>query len=467
MSSIAINQNRPWRTAAIYAAMLLVTVLGFFLIRHFGESLQAGIVAPVSDAPAVDVAHRNATLLHVLLALVAMIVTGRALGAIFKYVGQPPVIGEVVAGILLGPSFLGLVAPEFARFLLPQSVAPTLGIISQLGVILYMFVVGLELDPDALKERGHSTVAISHASIVAPFLLGALLALGLYPRLAEPHVPFTVFALFIGVAMAVTAFPVLARILTDRGMSRTPIGVMALTCAAVDDVTAWCLLAFIVGVAQAQVQMSLMVIVWAALYVATLFFVVRPVLRRWVSKMGARVPTPGELAVLFVGLLASALATEAIGIHAIFGGFAFGAIFPHDSHLAKELTRKLEDTVTVLLLPAFFAFTGLRTQMGLVFGWENWAWCGLIIAVATLGKFGGTVAAARLTGLNWRDSSSLGVLMNTRGLMGLIVLNIGLDLQIISPTVFAMMVIMAVVTTIATTPLFQLINRNSLVASPH
>lgn len=462
MSTMAFNESRrPWRTAAVYAAMLLVTVLGFFLIRHFGESLQAGVVVPAVNAPEVGVAHRNETLLHVLLALVAMIIAGRLLGAAFKYVGQPPVIGEVVAGILLGPSLLGVIAPVFANYLLPTSVAPTLGVISQVGVILYMFVVGLELDPESLKERGHSTIAISHASIVAPFILGSLLALLLYPRLAEPHVPFTVFALFLGVAMSVTAFPVLARILTDRGISRTPLGVMALTCAAVDDVTAWCLLAFVVGVAQAQVQTSFMVIVWAALYVIALFLLVRPVLRWWVARLGDRPASAGDLAVVFVGLLASALATEMIGIHAIFGAFAFGAIFPHDSHLAKELTRKLEDTVTVLLLPAFFAFTGMRTQIGLVSGWENWIWCGLIIVVATLGKFGGTLVAARLTGLKWREASSLGILMNTRGLMELIVLNIGLDLQIISPTVFAMMVIMAVATTIATTPIFQLINRES------
>ncbi|MES2793862.1 MAG: cation:proton antiporter [Planctomycetota bacterium] len=460
-TSVMTENTHPWRSVIVYLLMLAGTVGGFLLVRQYGETLQSSVIVPAAEASKVGIAHRNEALLHVLLALVAVIVVGRLLGTLFRYIGQPPVIGEVIAGILLGPSLLGLIAPEFATFLLPQSVAPTLGIISQLGVILYMFVVGIELDPESLRERGHSTVAISHASIVAPFLLGSILALFLYPRLAEPHIPFTVFALFTGVAMSVTAFPVLARILTDRGISRTRLGVVALTCAATDDATAWCLLAFVVGVAQAKVQASILVLVWTALYIAVMFLVCRPLLRRWVHSLGDRPTTPGTMAVVFVALLTSALLTEAIGIHAIFGAFALGAIFPHDSPLAKDLVRKLEDTVTVLLLPAFFAFTGMRTQIGLVSGMEHWMWCGLIIAVATAGKFGGTYIASRLTGLDRRESASLGILMNTRGLMELIVLNIGLDLQIISPTVFAMMVIMAVVTTMMTTPIFQFINRGA------
>lgn len=447
--------------------MLVGTVGAFFLIRQLGEGLPAvsGMEIGSSAAAPVSVAHRNDALLHILLALVAMIAAGRLLGVCFRYVGQPPVIGEVIAGILLGPSLLGRIAPEFAAYLLPASVAPSLGIIAQLGVILYMFVVGLELDSSALHSRGHSTIAISHASIVTPFILGSGLALFLYPRFAEQHVSFTVFALFLGAAMSVTAFPVLARILTDRGTSRTPLGIVALTCAATDDVTAWCLLAFVVGVAQSQVSMSLMVLLWTFLFVSAMLLIAKPLLQRWVRSLKDQPMSPGVMAIVFFALLGSALITEGIGIHAIFGGFVLGAIFPHDSRLARDLKLKLEDTVTVLLLPAFFAFTGMRTQIGLVSGIETWVWCGLIIAVATVGKFGGTLLAARLTGLGWREASSLGILMNTRGLMELIVLNIGLDLKIISPTVFAMMVIMAVVTTIATTPVLQLIDRRQPVPS--
>ncbi len=462
MSTTALSENsRPWRSLGFYLLMLVGAVVGFLIVRHFGEGLTASITATPTAETKVGIAHRNDALLHILMALVAVIIAGRLLGAAFRYVGQPPVIGEVIAGIILGPSLLGQISPEFAAYLLPQSVAPTLGIISQLGVILYMFVVGLELDPESLRERGHSTVAISHASIVTPFILGSILALFLYPEFAESHVPFTVFALFIGVAMSITAFPVLARILTDQGISRTPMGVVALTCAATDDATAWCLLAFVVGVAKAQVQASFLVLVWTALYIGALFLIGRPLLRRWVSSLGDKPTTTSDMAIVFVALLGSALMTEAIGIHAIFGAFALGAIFPHNSRLATDLTRKLEDTVTVLLLPAFFAFTGMRTQIGLVSGFEDWAWCGVIIVIATLGKFGGTYVAARITGLDSRESSSLGILMNTRGLMELIVLNIGLDLQIISPTIFAMMVIMAVVTTMITTPIFRYINRGA------
>lgn len=449
---------------SVYALMLLGTVGAFFLICHFGEGLQAvsGTETTAGVATSVSLVHRSDALLHILLALVAVIVAGRLLGSCFKYCGQPPVIGEVVAGIMLGPSLLGRIAPEFAGYLLPQSVAPTLGILAQIGVILYMFVVGLELDTGTLRSRGHATLAISHASIVTPFILGSALALFLYPRFAEQHVSFTVFTLFLGAAMSVTAFPVLARILTDRGISRTSLGVVALTCAATDDVTAWCLLAFVVGVAQSQVSMSLLVLLWTVIFIAVMLLIVKPLLQRWVRGLGDRPMSPGVMATVFVALLGSALITEGIGIHAIFGGFVLGAIFPHDSRLARDLRLKLEDTVTVLLLPAFFAFTGMRTQIGLVSGWENWGWCAAILVVATLGKFGGTLVAARWTGLKWREASSLGILMNTRGLMELIVLNIGLDLKIISPLVFAMMVIMAVLTTMATTPVLHLINRGKL-----
>jgi Kef-type K+ transport system membrane component KefB len=279
----------------------------------------------------------------------------------------------------------------------------------------------------------------------------------MHPALSLPDVSFTIFALFLGAAMSVTAFPVLARILTDRKMTRTRLGVIAITCAAVDDASAWCLLAFVVGVAKARVDEAALTAGLTVGYIALMFLVVRPLVHRWCKWLGDTSPSPEVLAIVFVAVLTSALITEWIGVHAIFGAFLVGAIFPHDSAIAHDITKKLENLVTVLLLPAFFAYTGMRTQIGLISGWENWLWCGSIIAVATAGKFGGSFAAAKLTGLSTRDSASLGVLMNTRGLMELIVLNIGLSLNIISPTVFAMMVIMAIVTTMATTPILQLI----------
>ena len=392
---------------------------------------------------------------HVLLTLAAVVALGWALGVLFRYFGQPPVIGEVVAGIVLGPSLLGWVWPEAADFLLPAAVAPYLNVIAQLGVIIYMFLVGLELNLNELKKRTQATFVIAQVGIVVPFLLGSALALFLYPRLSEDDVPFISFALFLGVAMAITAFPVLARILTDRRMQKTPLGMTALASAALGDATAWCLLAFVVGVAQAQVGGALLVIGLTTLFIAFMFLIVRPGAAWLLASGKCKGASRGAAALLFVGMLLSALTTEAIGIHAIFGAFLLGAVIPHDCPAARDFLHKLEDMVTVLLLPAFFAFTGLRTQIGLVSGWDEWLMCGLIIVVATAGKFGGTLLAARVTGMGWRDSSALGVLMNTRGLMELIVLNIGLDLKIISPTLFAMMVVMALVTTMATTPLLQ------------
>jgi Kef-type K+ transport system membrane component KefB len=446
--------------AAAYAAMIGALILIYLAIRSYGERLGAPL--PVTDVVFGSAAARaNAgDLLHVLLALVVVIATARGLGSIFRGAHQPPVVGEIIAGILLGPSLLGRLAPGASAYLFPPAVGPFLNIIAQVGVILYMFLVGLELDPALLRKRGHATVAISHASIIAPFLLGALIALLLYPRLSTSDVPFTCFSLFLGVSMSVTAFPVLARILTDRKIHKTRMGAIALTCAAVDDVTAWCMLAFVVSVATAHKTGAVTTLAMALGYIILMLVVIRPAMVRLSLVYGNRGRlTQGVLAAIFVALLLSASATELIGIHAVFGAFALGAMIPHDSGMARELTDRLEDIVIVLLLPAFFAYTGLRTQIGLVSGWDQWMICALIVLVASAGKFGGSAFAARVTGLKWRDSAALGVLMNTRGLMELIVLNIGLEMKVISPTLFAMLVIMALVTTFATTPILHLITR--------
>jgi Kef-type K+ transport system membrane component KefB len=443
-----------------YSAMIAATAVLFLWVRGLGSGLSAP--SPTGGARfghATSSSHPN-VLLHVLLAMVVVIVASRVLGAVFRYLQQPPVIGEVIAGIMLGPSLLGSLAPSASAYLLPPTVAPFLGIIAQVGVVLFMFLIGLELDTSLLRKKTHSTIAISHASIIAPFLLGSVAALWLYPKLSSSDVPFSVFALFMGVSMSVTAFPVLARILTDRGISKTRLGVIAISCAAVDDVTAWCLLAFVVSVAQSRVDGALVTIALTLGYLALMLLLVRPLLARLVRRQEIlRHVSQGTTALLLVGLLLSALVTEYIGIHALFGAFLLGAIIPHESLLAKSVASKLEDLVVVFLLPAFFAFTGMRTQIGLISGLDNWLACALIIAVACLGKFGGSSIAARLSGLDWRDSASIGVLMNTRGLMELIVLNIGLDLKVLSPTLFAMMVIMALVTTFATTPVLHLIDR--------
>jgi Kef-type K+ transport system membrane component KefB len=344
-----------------------------------------------------------------------------------------------------------------SAYVLPASVAPFLAVLSQIGVILYMFLVGLELDLGLLRDRTRATVAISHASIAVPFLLGSALSLLLYPLVSSSDVPFTAFALFCGVSMSVTAFPVLARILTDRNIQRTRVGMLALTCAAVDDVTAWCLLAFVVSVVNARVENAVRTVALTLVFIAAMLLVVQPFARRLARWQESRTFTKGVMTFVFVALLGSALLTEAIGIHAVFSAFLLGLVIPHDSAVARALSAKLEDVVVVLLLPAFFAYTGMRTQIGLVSGATNWLLCALIIATASAGKFGGSCVAARATGLSWRDAAAVGVLMNTRGLMELIVLNIGLDLHLISPTLFAMMVLMSLATTVATTPIVDLL----------
>lgn len=449
--------------AFTYGAMLVVAAMVFLWIREVGEHLPAPaadglrIVAP---GPTDGVPAPGVPLFHFLLALGVIVVVARVMGRLFEFVYQPPVVGEVVGGILLGPSLLGKLAPGLFAQVMPATIAPFLALHAQLGIILYMFIIGLELDTREIRRSGHSTVAVSHASIVVPFLLGSLLALVVYPRLSSRAVPFTVFALFLGVSMSVTAFPVLARILTDRRMSRTRMGSIALTCAAVDDVTAWCLLALVAGIARARPADAIRTVILTGVFVAAMIALAAPLIRRALPSLERQTPMPRRaMAAVLVAVLASAMATEWIGIHGIFGAFMLGTLVPSGSRVVGELRHRLEDLVAVLFLPAFFAYTGLRTEIGLISGWNNWLWCGVIVLVACLGKFGGTLVAARATGLGWRDASALGVLMNTRGLVGLIVLDIGLDLGVVSPRLFTMLVIMAIVTTMMTTPILHLIVR--------
>ena len=446
------------RATLAYVAMVAAAVAFFLAIARYGQTLSAP--APAVDVPVAAAAPTQApdVVLHLLIALAAVVLVGRLLVPIFDALGQPPVIGEVVAGLALGPSLLGAVSPDAYLFLLPPAVAPYLGVIAQLGVILYMFLVGLELNTDRLRRQVHSTVAISHASIVLPFVLGSALALYLYPRFSTSDVPFTSFALFMGIAMSITAFPVLARILSDLGMVRTDLGVVALTCAAVDDVTAWCLLALVVGVVQAATGTAAVVIALTLAFIFFMFAIVRPLVSRIVGRLAETEPQGGALALTLVAVFLAAVTTEAIGIHAIFGAFLLGVVIPHESRLAGVLLGRLEQFVTILLLPAYFAFTGMRTEIGLLSGSAPWIACALIIVVATVGKVAGTTLAGRVTGMSWRDASGLGILMNTRGLMQLIVLNVGLDLGVISPTLFAMMVLMALATTLATAPILRRLN---------
>ncbi len=387
--------------------------------------------------------------------IAVVVATGRVLARVVRYLGQPTVIAEVVAGIVLGPSLLGLLWPEGMAWLFPAAAMPGLSLVAQLGLVFFMFLVGLEFDPRLLQGRGHQSLVISWASILAPFGLGALLAWPLHASLAPEGVPFLSFALFLGAAMSITAFPVLARILAERGVLRTKLGAISLSCAAVDDVTAWCILAFVVSIARAEgVRSAVVTTVLALLFIAVVWLGVRPLLRRLGPRQGQSVSAE-TVAIAFFLLLVSATTTELIGIHALFGGFLLGAVMPRGGGLTQAITEKIEDFVTIVLLPLFFAYSGLRTHIGLLEDRSDWLVCGAIVLVACAGKFGGSALAARFVGLTWREASAIGILMNTRGLMELIVLNVGLDLGVLSPRLFTMMVIMALVTTWITSPLLE------------
>ncbi|MGA2443425.1 MAG: cation:proton antiporter [Tepidisphaeraceae bacterium] len=383
----------------------------------------------------------------------------RIMGFLFVRFRQPQVMGEMIAGVMLGPSLFGWLMPAAFKGVFPAQSIQYLNALSQVGVMFFLFLIGLELDPKHLRNRGHAAVVISHASIMTPFLAGACLAVFLYPNLFNdvPTMRFTSVALFLGAAMSITAFPVLARILTERNLHKTQVGAIAITCAAVDDATAWCILAVVIAVARATgVGPGLLTAAKAVVYILLMFFLVRPFLRRLELVFERRGGlSQNLLAIIFILVLASSFVTQWIGIHALFGAFLMGTIMPKGTAFVETLTEKLQDYTVVFLLPIFFAYTGLRTQIGLLDHASLWFYTGLIILAASAGKFGGSAVAARACGLSWREASAIGILMNTRGLMELVILNIGRDLGVITEAVFAMMVIMAIVTTALTTPILQ------------
>jgi Kef-type K+ transport system membrane component KefB len=409
-----------------------------------------------------DSLHHNIT--HPLAILLAQIVTiilvARFFGLICKKIGQPTVIGEIIAGIVLGPSFFGSYLPEFSVLLFPDSSLDNLKFLSQIGLIFFMFVVGMELDLKVLRNKAKEAVIISHASIIIPFTLGLVLAYSIYTNFAPKGVEFLSFGLFLGIAMSITAFPVLARIVQERGLQKTRIGAMVITCAAADDITAWCLLAGVIAIVKAgSITSSLYIIVLSFVYVVAMIKLVRPFLRRIGNLYDtAEKITKPVVAIFFLTLLISSYLTEIIGIHALFGAFVAGVIMPDNMKFRKMFIEKIEDVSLVVLLPLFFVFTGLRTEIGLLNSPELWKVCGLIILVAVVGKFIGSALAAKFVGQNWRDSLTIGALMNTRGLMELVVLNIGYDLGVLTKEVFAMMVIMALATTFMTGPALNIID---------
>jgi len=381
----------------------------------------------------------------------------RILGSLFAKIKQPMVIGEILAGLFLGPSLLGWAAPNVYHFIFPAQSLSGLNLLSQVGLIFFMFLVGLEFNPTLLRGRGKTAWAVSHASIIVPFALGVLLAFYLYPKYSDPNVRMMSFGLFMGASMSVTAFPVLARILTERKMTHTSVGAMALTCGAVDDVTAWFLLAVVISFVHSTGFWDIAKILgWTTVYVVFMVAVLRPLLKKFERRYSTREGlSQNAVAIVFLLLLASSFATESIGIHALFGAFFLGAIMPTETSFVKNLTEKIEDIAVLFLLPLFFAYTGLHTEVGLLSSSSLWVDAGLILLVACAGKFGGSFVASKWMGLQWKEAGAIGVLMNTRGLMELVILSIGLELGVISPTIFTMMVLMALITTVMTTPLLE------------
>lgn len=414
-------------------------------------------------------ANLDDPLSHLLIQILVVLIACRLLGRFVARLGLPAVVGEMAAGILLGPSLFGLVAPDGFHFVFSADSLRTLSLLSQLGICLFMFTVGMEVNIAQVREKAATAVVVSHISLVFPFLLGVLSAYFLFSQLAGPSASFTGFALFMGISMSITAFPVLARILQERQITRTSLGSTALTCAAVGDMTAWIILAVVVAIAKARnIVASGFTLVLSLSFVAVMILVVRDVLRRWIGKdeSGRGEPSNATLAVVLCGVLAASLVTESIGIHALFGAFVCGAIMPDSSEFRRRITLVLEKFSSVALLPLFFAFTGLRTEIGLLSGAGDWLVCIGIIAVATVGKLGGGAVAARVTGMSWRESLQLGALMNTRGLMELIALNIGYELGILSPRIFTMLVIMALVTTVMTGPILTLLGIQQPLVEP-
>lgn len=398
------------------------------------------------------------------LTLVVVISIARFFGMLFRRVGQPAVMGEVFGGVVMGPSLIGGHFPELSAAVFHPEALVFLRHIAEVGITLYLFLMGLEIDLPRLKKSAKSAVLISQLSILLPFILGVGLAKFIYLDYAPHGVGFAEFALFTGVCLSITAFPVLARILSDSALHKTSLGDLALTCAAIDDITAWCLVAVITGIMSTSLGGAGLTVLLTVVYVVAMILVVRPYIEKLLprlEKTSERVPQ-ALLAFVVLGALGSAALTDLIGIHAFFGAFMFGAIIPHNSLIARDVSARLHDFIAILFLPAFFALTGLKTEVGLLSGSKDALICFIIIALAIAGKFGGAYAGARLSKNDHKSSIILGILMNTRGLVELIVLNIGLSVGILTPTLFTMMVIMALVTTFMTGPLLRWAHPNKI-----
>ncbi len=443
------------RAAATYAALVVVPAAVAVVALLSSDLGSDGIHPGGSDAASV-VQHPLARLF---LAIAVIIAACKLAGMLMRRIGQPPVIGEIAAGMVLGPSVLGAVWPAGSDFLLPEKVLPQINILAQLGVVLFVFLTGLELDLGKLKGRGPLALVVSHVSIATPFMLGVLLAVPAYERFAPDGVDFMPFALFFGVSMSITALPVLARILADLGLNRTRIGTLVMTCALAGDVTAWILLALVIAFVGVSSFAGVLLTAALTTVFAILLFALRPWLTRILEAPGAhRVRTVVQSVI--VGVLVCATATEWIGVHAIFGAFLLGLVLPGESIVGEKLFATINSLTSSLLLPLFFAYSGLRTELTLLGDGSMWVWCGIILVLAMAGKLVGTTIASRSMGADWNHSVQIGALMNSRGLTELVVLNIGLDLGVLTKDLFAIMVLMTLVTTALASPIVTALRKS-------
>ena len=393
-----------------------------------------------------------------LLQLVIILTTARACGLLLRYVGQPPVIGEMAAGIVLGPIVFGTLFPDFHAVLFAKASLPGLASLSTLGLVLFMFIVGLELRaPDGVRAQFKAAGSVGVLSVLLPMVLGIGIAPWLLP-LAPKGAGFWPFALFMAAAMSITAFPILARILKERDITHTPLGRLALSSAAIADVFAWIMLALVVALIGSGggyagfLKTTLGLLVLGAI----VFVALKPLYRRLLARHAAQgVPSLMVLAALMIGLFACAATTEWLGLHAVFGAFLFGACLPRDDRLLHSLIVRVEYLAVVVLMPIFFALAGLNTT-GDAFVGAGLGALLLILVAAVLGKVLGGAAGARIVGYGWRDSFAVGSLMNARALMELIVMKVGLDAGLIGPSLFTMLLVMAILTTVMTGPLLSL-----------
>lgn len=459
------------RSLIYYLVMLLVFGgLMYFIIKE-GEARQIQEAISVSNEAPHDLKegffvfkdllmhHVESSIGILLLQIIVILITCRLFGWLFAKMQQPTVIGEIVAGIVLGPSVLGHLLPSVSAFLFPLDSLQNINMLSQFGLILFMFAIGMELNITEVRQKLKETILISHTSTIFPFFLGMVTAYFLYNKYAYESTPFLSFALFVSIALSITAFPVLARIIQEKGLTKTHLGTISLASAANGDITAWCLLAVVVAIAQAGSMLSAIYnIGFSFIYLLLMFTVIRPFLRM-IGHIyhNKEVVDKGLVAFMFLLLIVSSYLTEILGLHALFGAFVAGVVMPDNIKFRKIMTEKVEDVSLALFLPLFFVSTGLRTEIGLLNSPELWYMCGIFILVAIIGKFGGSLVAARFVGETWKDSLYIGALMNTRGLMELVVLTIGYDMKILTPPIFVMLVLMTLITTFMTTPLISFI----------